>query len=230
MWDVNKPVFSIYIVSLEDFYSPEDIKGEGSLHIKPHNRCKRPSGVSANLKEPRNTHKGWLDWDTNPGASGNRGSCSIHSAQGPGPLVSGQACWWADMQLFVCYIEIFTTICSTALQWWTVHSWELELIARVAANWKTTAVQGHFRCFNDLSINTCNNSLNASWCPLMNKVEQQVTTWRRLFQLLQETNRRFWVISRGLTLCFSVGTWEDTTKHSVKFLSLKTIFIQRIVK
>ncbi len=46
---------------------------------------------------------------------------------------------------------------------------------------------------------------------LKHKVEQQLLTWKQLFQLLQETNSFFQFIIRCLTLCFSVGTWGDTT-------------------
>ncbi len=38
----------------------------------------------------------------------------------------------------------------------------------------------------------------------------------------KQTNNHFRVISRCLTMCFSVGTWKDTTKHSVSFTSFKT--------
>ncbi len=41
---------------------------------------------------------------------------------------------------------------------------------------------------------------------LKHEVKQGYKTQKHLFQLLHKTNSRFWVNSRCLTLCFSVGS------------------------
>ncbi len=78
-------------------------------------------------------------------------------------------------------------------------------------------------------------TINVWWCHLRfwhkHKVEQQLLTCKRSsFRLLRETNSCFWVKSCCSTLTFSVGTWEDATKHSVIVLFFKTSVLWWIVK
>ncbi len=51
--------------------------------------------------------------------------------------------------------------------------------------------------------------------------QQRHITWKQLFVSSSHLKSRFRVTCRCLTLCFSVDTWEDTTKHLVSLLSFK---------
>ncbi len=60
---------------------------------------------------------------------------------------------------------------------------------------------------------------------LKHKFKQRLITRKQLFVCSWSSwMSLFWVISHCLTLCFSVGTWEDTTKLLVSFTSFKSVY------
>ncbi len=74
---------------------------------------------------------------------------------------------------------------------------------------KSKGVRGHFQCFNNLSkkghLKRWDNRQMFSGvlsCTRTLKVEQQLITWKWLFEVRQDTSKQPFA---GLTLCFSVG-------------------------
>ncbi len=116
------------------------------------------------------------------------------------------------------------------------ESWSSLLTPPLAENsWKTMEVKR----FDSLSENTCfkrwdNRRL---FTGVLSRYDTRTWIWTTVVNvetahfscLRKQTNSCFQLIGCCSASCFSVGTWEDTTKHSAVVSSSETSVFRRIV-